>query len=76
MRRRYNIGREVNNLPSPLVERRYNMECEGEQNSPSVLVSRRYNMARSENKSSNLGLKLNRSQCGGCSTEYITRASN
>ena len=29
-----------------------------------------------ENKSSNRGLSLNRSQCGGCSTEYNPLASN
>lgn len=32
--------------------------------------------SKGRNQSSNQGLRLNRSQCGGCSTEYITLASN
>lgn len=42
--------------------------------SPRVLGIKTYNAG--ENKSSNQGLSLNRSQCGGCSTEYNTLASN
>ncbi len=41
---------------------------------------RLYNLSRTYlpkvNKSSNRGQSLNRSQCGGCSTEYNTLASN
>src|SRR4051794_24769730 len=33
-------------------------------------------IANGENKSSNQGLSLNRSQCGGCSTEYNTLTSS